>query len=71
MKLIFSKDNDNNLTIQMITGTVVEDFTYVNMIKELIKNNKFEETEYNENISSEEREKIESMLNQINESIEE
>lgn len=69
MKLIFSKDDDNNLTIQMATGTVVEDFTYVNMIKELIKSNKFDETEYDENISNEEREKIGLMLNQINESI--
>lgn len=71
MKLIFSKDDDNNLTIQIATGTVVEDFTYVSMIKELIKNNTFDETEYSENISEKERKTIDSMLNKINDSIEE
>ena len=69
MKLIFSKDDENNLSIQMATGTVVEDFTYVEMIKGLIKNNKFDDTQYDEKITEEEREKIESMLKKINESI--
>lgn len=70
MKLIFSKDDENNLSIQMATGTVVEEFSYVEMIKNLIKNNKFDDTQYDEKISIAEREKIESMLKEINESIE-
>lgn len=71
MKLIFSKDENNNLSIQMATGTIVDEFSYINMIKELIKNNKFDETEYSENITDKERETINSMLKEINDSIEE
>ena len=70
MKLIIFKDENDELLIKMAKGTIEEEFSYVEMLKELLNNNKFEETIYEKGVSESEKERIESMLNQINEVIE-
>jgi hypothetical protein len=69
MKLIFTKDSNNEISVQLTKGTFVETFSYTEMIKQLIKFNKFEDTEFN-NINEEEQKRIETMLQKINEAIE-
>jgi translation initiation factor 2 gamma subunit (eIF-2gamma) len=68
MKLIFNKDQNNEITVQLKIGTVAEDFSYTKMVKQLLKNNVFEETDYT-NISEEEKIRIEAMLKKINDAI--
>jgi predicted small secreted protein len=70
MKLIISKDENDELLIKIAKGTIEEEFSYVKMLKELLNNNKFEETIYKEGVTEPEKERIESMLKQINELIE-
>lgn len=70
MKLIFTKENDNEITVQLTKGTVVEPFSYVEMIKQLLFLNKFDEVDYI-NISEDEKKRIEGMLRKINEAVEE
>ena len=69
MKLYFSKDAQNEIVIKMSTGTVIEEFSYIEMIKNLLLDNKFDDTEYSEDITDDEKERIETMLSSINESI--
>ena len=69
MKLIFSKNKDAEFSVKLATGTIVEDFTYTAMIKQLLKNNNFEDCQYN-GLSTEEKKKVEVMLKKINEAIE-
>jgi hypothetical protein len=68
MKLIFNKDQNNEITVQLKIGTVTEDFSYTKMVKQLLKNNIFEDTDYT-NISEEEKMRIEAMLKKINDAI--
>lgn len=70
MKLLFSKDEEENIIVKMAKGTVVEEFSYVEMIKILLQNNTFDNTDFGNNITSEEIERIESMLSSINDSLE-
>jgi len=70
MKLIFTKNADNEINVQLAKGTVLEEFSYTEMIKQLLENNNFEEIEYY-NISDDEKSRIEVMLKKINETIEE
>lgn len=69
MKLYFTKDEENDIVVTMSTGTVVEEFSYVDMIKNLMLNNKFDDTEYSNGITDEEKDRIETMLSSINGSI--
>ena len=71
MKLIFNKDEEDNIVVQMAIGTIVENFEYVSMVKELLKNNSFEETQFADSITADERERINNMLMQINKVINE
>ena len=70
MKLIFTKNADNEINVQLAKGTILEDFSYTEMLKQLLDNNNFEETEYH-NITDDEKSRIEVMLKKINETIEE
>lgn len=70
MKLIFTKNSDNEISVQLTKGTVVENFSYIEMIKQLLEHNKFEETDYN-NIAEEEKKRIEGMLQKIKEAVQE
>ncbi len=69
MKLIFSKNGDNEINLKLATGTVAEDFSYTEMIKQLLKKNKFENNQYT-GLSGEEKKKVEEMLKKINQAIE-
>ena len=69
MKLIFTKGEDNDINVQLVKGTILVDFSYTEMLKQLLENNNFEETEYH-NISDDEKSRIEVMLKKINDTIE-
>jgi len=70
MKLIFSKSKDSEFTVKLATGTIAEDFSYTEMVKQLLKRNKFEDNQYT-GLSAEEKSKIEEMLKKINQAVEE
>jgi len=57
MKLIFSKNADNEINVKLATGTVAEDFSYTEMIKQLLKKNKFVDNQYT-GLSSEEKRRL-------------
>lgn len=65
MKLIFTKNKENEISVKMAIGTVSEDFSYTEMVKQLLKKNKFEDNQYS-GLSTEEKNKIEEMLKKIN-----
>ena len=65
MKLIFTKNKENEISVKLAIGTVAEDFSYTEMVKQLLKKNKFEDNQYS-GLSTEEKSKIEEMLKKIN-----
>ena len=68
MKLIFKKEDDT-ISIQLIKGTTTVDFSYVDMIKELLTDNTIEESIFEGDITHEETDRINNMLKKIQESI--
>lgn len=66
MKLIFTKAANNEINVQLQNGTIVEDFSYTEMVKQLLKNNLFDDTDFT-NLSDEEQTKIQIMLCKISE----
>lgn len=66
MKLLFSKDSNNEITVKLQNGTVIEDFTYIEMIRQLLIKNEFVDTDFG-NLSETEINKIKSMLSKITE----
>lgn len=64
MKLIFTKDANNEINVQLQKGTIVEDFSYTEMVSQLLTSNVFEDTHFT-NLSDEEQVKIETMLDKI------
>ncbi|WP_053970088.1 hypothetical protein [Mangrovimonas sp. ST2L15] len=66
MKLIFNKEENNEITVKIQQGTVAIDFTYSEMIKQLLQNNSVEDTEFN-NMTEEEEESLKKMLNEVSE----
>ena len=64
MKLLFTKDTDNEINVQLQKGTVIEDFSYTEMISQLLVHNVFEDTDFT-NLSEEEQAKIQTMLDKI------
>lgn len=69
MKLYFSKDEQDEIVVKMSTSTVQEDFSYVEMIKNLLNNNEFDDTEFTDDFTDDEKTRIEKMLDSINHSI--
>ena len=65
MKLIFSKNANNEIDVKLQKGTITEDFSYTEMISQLLIDNKFDDTDFG-NLSPEEQAKINSMLEKIN-----
>lgn len=65
MKLIFRK-NEGEMEVLIRTGTAEDEFSYVEMIKSLIENNKFEDTEFDISITNKEKESINELLSKIN-----
>lgn len=70
MKLIFTKTMENEISVQLQNGTVLENFSYTKMLKQLLHHNAFEDNVYN-NLTEEEIEKVEKMLEKINNVFEE
>ena len=68
MKLIFKKEDDT-ISIQLIKGTTTVDFSYVDMIKELLTDNTIEDSIFEGNITQEETDRINEMLKKVQESI--
>lgn len=66
MKLIFTKDVNSEINVQLQRGTVAEEFTYTEMVKQLLIDKKFDETDFTD-LSDEEKGKIQSMLDKITE----
>ncbi|KAB2868335.1 MAG: hypothetical protein F9K37_10530 [Bacteroidales bacterium] len=65
MKLIFRK-KEGEMVVLIRTGIAEDDFSYVEMIKSLINNNKFEDTEFDASITEKEKESINELLSKIN-----
>jgi len=65
MKLIFKKEEDQNISIHIAQGTAPIEFTYVDMIKDLLKANEIEESIFEGDISDEEKERLNTMLQKI------
>jgi hypothetical protein len=64
MKLIFSKNSSNEINVQLQKGTIIENFTYIEMINQLLVDNNFSEVDFG-NLSETEKAKINSMLEKI------
>lgn len=69
MILKFNKEADGNISCQMQYGTVLEDFNYVNMLKQLLQNNVIEPNWGN--LEEDEKTKLQEMLNKITTAISE
>ena len=64
MKLIFTKDANNEINVQLKKGTVVEEFSYTEMVSQLLTHNVFDDTDFT-NLTEDEQAKIQSMLDKI------
>lgn len=64
MKLFFFKDENNEISLQLQRGTTAEDFSYIEMVRQLLERNTFEDTDFG-NLSAEEQGKIQTMLDKI------
>lgn len=66
MKLLFNKEDNNDITVKIQQGTVPVEFTYTEMIKQLLENNTIDDTDFG-NLSDDEQENLEDMLIKISE----
>jgi len=66
MKLLFNKEDNNDITVKIQQGTVPVEFTYTEMIKQLLENNTIDDTDFG-NLSDDEQENLGDMLNKISE----
>lgn len=64
MKLLFNKEDNNDITVKIQQGTVAVEFTYTEMIKQLLENNTIDDTDFG-NLLDDEKENLEEMLNKI------
>jgi len=64
MKLIFNKEDNNDITVKIQQGTVPVEFTYTEMIKQLLENNTIDDTDFG-NLSEDEKKNLEDMLSKI------
>lgn len=64
MKLIFNKEENNDITVKIQQGTIPVEFTYTEMIKQLLENSTIDDTDFG-NLSEEETKNLEDMLNKI------
>lgn len=65
MKLIFKKNGDNEISVKIQRGTTFEDFSYIEMVSQLLQDKTFEDTDFG-NLSEDEKGKIQKMLDKIN-----
>jgi len=70
MKLIFKKDDNLNVTVFRKKGKTETEFSYVEMIKELIKTGKLDRPSTVGDFTDAEKESIQSMTEFINRELE-
>ena len=70
MKLIFNKEENNDITVKIQQGTIPIEFTYTEMIKQLLENNSIDDTDFG-NLSDDEKKNLEDMLGKISNIFEE
>jgi hypothetical protein len=70
MKLIFTKDDDHQVTVIQEKGGEQKAFSYVDMIRALLDEGALEPTELNGDFTDPERRSINRMVGLINEAIE-
>lgn len=63
MKLHFSKSEKGDIQVQMEKGTIMSEFNYIEMLKQLIQNNQIE-CEWG-NLEDHEKTKLQELLNKI------
>lgn len=66
MKLLFNKEDNNDITVKIQQGTIPVEFTYTEMIKQLFENNTIDDTDFG-NLLDDEKENLEEMLSKISE----
>lgn len=66
MKLIFKKDQDESMSLKIRENLSEKEFSYIEMIKSLRDKNVFEDSEYSDNISQDEKDRVDGMLARIN-----
>ncbi|WP_319482877.1 hypothetical protein [uncultured Draconibacterium sp.] len=66
MKLFFNKEENNDVTVKIQQGTVPVEFTYTEMVKQLLENNKIEDSDFN-NLTEDEEQSLNEMLGKISE----
>jgi len=64
MKLIFTKNENNEINVQLQKGTIIESFTYTEMINQLLVDNSFKDIDFG-SLSEDEQTKINSMFIKI------
>ncbi len=64
MKLIFNKEENNDITVKIQQGTILVDFTYSEMISQLLENNSIVDTDFG-NLSTDEATSLQEMINKI------
>lgn len=64
MRLVFTKEANGDIKSQIYTGTILTDFSYTEMVKQLLQSNVIEESEFN-GLEKEEESKIKEMLENI------
>ena len=70
MRLVFTKDLNNEIQVQLQNGTILQVFSYTEMVKQLLVDNVFEDTIF-ENLTDDETKKINFMLEKIKDVFEE
>lgn len=68
MKLVFFKE-DEEIKLKLNNNGMDEEFSYIKLIEFLHVGNELEETEYYDEISDEEKSKIDEMIIKINEKV--
>lgn len=64
MKLLFNKEENNDITVKMQKGTITVDFTYTEMISQLLEDNSITDTDFG-NLSEDETNSLNEMLAKI------
>jgi hypothetical protein len=66
MKLLFKKEDNNDITVKIQQGTIPVEFTYTEMITQLLENNTIDDTDFG-NLLDDEKENLEEMVGKISE----
>lgn len=70
MKLFFNKEENNDITVKIQQGTIPVEFTYTEMVKQLLENNAIDDI-YFGNLTEEEEKSLKEMLGKISKIFEE